>query len=415
MAESLSAYRLTIAAPGSKIRTQRTVLARSRELAQRLVMVPRGGRLTIARAGLMDELVSRVARQRRPSGRDLRSFYIELRSALRADASLPSAFRTMAPWIENALLADAVANAIDPVIIARGSDAMLDCLKGVLPLEHVERLRAAVGVGETPRVVEMLAGLSERRVKLAGRLVQALLTPAITVVGALGAAIFIATVQAPAMAQLYAAAKAKGQLPVPTQILLFAVNAVKDNPLVALAVPALLGILVWVARRAYQQYESVQDKVDHLPVLGRLLAQIRNSRMLRTLAILIDSGRSVTVALAMTERSVSHRRTRRFLHAVHETIAMQGIDFFEAASQHRDIIGDVEVRWIDLLHLGAATGSTSELLNSVADDCEQRAEAKLDVLPKLLEFAALVIAASLVGFVVIASLLPTFRLAAVLK
>jgi type IV pilus assembly protein PilC len=245
--------------------------------------------------------------------------------------------------------------------------------------------------------------------------VQALLTPVITIIGAIGAAIFIATVQAPAMAQLYASAKAQGQLPMPTQMLLLAVNTAKANPLLVLFVPVAAGFLFWFGLQTYGHHQGAQDAVDRLPVLGKLMTQIRNSRMLRTLAMLIESGKSVTQALAMTARSVTHLRTRRFLLAVHDTIAMQGIDFFEAANQHRDLIGQIEVRWIDLLHLGAATGATADLLNSVADDCEQRAEAKLDILPKLLEFAALMVAASIVGFVVIASLLPTFRLAAVLK
>lgn len=413
MPAKLSAYRITVIPQGSANKRIRVVLARSRAYAERMVTVYPGDRMTIATAGLVEGLLARLRYSRPPSTHELRSLYIEMRSSLRASPSFTDALRNVSTTVRNGRLADAILSAVDQTLHGTGAPKVLDCLREALPFEHVERFRAVLEVGDPVQVADDLARSSEKAVKILGQMRSAMVTPAITLVAAIGAAIFIASTQLPVMAALFKSSKAA--LPLPTQLLLGWVNLMKAFPPLFLAVPLLpVGAFVLLPR-AYDKYPRFQDLIDRLPTIGPLLDRMRWSKTLRTLSMLLQSNVPVPRALEMAAHGTKHFRTRHFLLSVRDTIAARGDEMFVAARVHETKLGKSDSRWIDLLPLGAKTGNTGELLAKISVDYEERAEALVETLPKFVELGAMLLAGAIVGFVMIGAMLPGFRLMSALR
>jgi type IV pilus assembly protein PilC len=410
---TLNAFRLVVSVANSKISRESVVLARNRTFASYLALKYSRDRLAIQPAGLFEDLSARWGRGGKPTPKDLRSFYTELGSALGMTQNIPIALKSVAATIRSAKLADAVVEAIIATENAEGADKALDCLLTVLPVEHVERLRASMRSNGAEAVAKDLALSCDKRAKITGKILQSLVTPAVTVILAIALSLFVAIAQIPQLARIFKQAHAP--LPLPTQLLAALVDWIRVFPLLAVVIVAAPASLFWFIPWLYRSYPWVQDKVDSLPIVGPLMAQLRWSKILRTVAMLLNSNITILKTLDMVKRGTTHFRTRKFLEGVRAHIGTTYDDLFDAARKNEEILNGVDTRWIDLIPLGEKTGSQGDLLDRVAKDYEERSEATLEFLPKLVEYASLILAAIIVGGVVAAVVLPTFRLGAALK
>lgn len=412
--QKLNAFRITVHRKDGTVRRQVVVLAKNKVFAEKMVFICAGDRVVSSTAGPFEELIARLRNFGQPGDKALRSFYRELVSSLKMDPSLESGYKNVITSITNAKLANACLQGL--VDAERKSDkgALIEALRGIVPLDHVERLSAVnVSTGDLLSLVQQLADFTNRGVKVRNKLVQALIGPVITVSGAIGASIFIANTQIPQIAGMFAVAKQP--LPLPTEILLQLVNILKVFPLASVALAGAPIFAFFGVPRLYEKSPWLQDFVDRLPVFGRLIELMRWSKVLRTISMLSHANQlKWDRVLELTQKTLTHDRTKKFFKAVANTMSLQSIEFYEACLAHEPLLGNTETRWISLLPLGHKSGQTSELLGQIADDYEERIETIMEIMPKLLEYVAIGFAGAIVGLVMLASILPTFRLGAVM-
>ncbi len=260
-----------------------------------------------------------------------------------------------------------------------------------------ETVRALVAAGEragrlAPALVHA-AELAERREAWRERVRGALLYPALLMVGTMASLGFVTGWVVPRLAGLLAVRETT--LPAPSRAL-FALARLLDahGPELAAVLLSVLVLTVMVTRRLWPRWGGVMLR---LPLLGPLLRDRLSAEYTRALALLLEGGLELPPALELARRAVGDPFARRRLAAVGEAVARG-----EGLGRGLRIAGVLDPLAVRLLEVGERGGRLSETARRAADRLEARFLARTERLVRLLEPALVLLAAVVVGFVVVA-------------
>ena len=148
------------------------------------------------------------------------------------------------------------------------------------------------------------------------------------------------------------------------------------------------------------------DKVKlHIPLIGPVVRAAALSRFARTLGTLVKSGVSLLPALKIVENTIGNRILAQQVASVAEET--RGGDSLATPLRKLGIFPRTMVQMIDV---GEQTGKLDEMLLKVAEIEERQMRARTKILISLLAPALILVVGLLVGFMVIAILLPIFNL-----
>jgi type II secretory pathway component PulF len=263
----------------------------------------------------------------------------------------------------------------------------------------VNLIHAGEVSGRMGEVLQQTAELLDRDVKLRRSLLSATLYPMILGLLITGAVIIIVTVIVPRLLDNLA-----GQmmtLPLPTRIVQGAAHFFEATWWYLL--PGLV-IGGFALVRLYRQ-PGPRLRIDRAlistPILGRLLKDVAVARFTRTLGTLTGAGIGVLQALRITRGTLNNRAMEMVIDDVCDQVA-GGRTIADPLEQS----GYFPPMLVQIVNLGERTGRLDELLKSAADAFDARTEQSLKLLTTALPPILVVIMASVVGFVVLAILLP---------
>jgi type II secretory pathway component PulF len=194
-------------------------------------------------------------------------------------------------------------------------------------------------------------------------------------------------------------------LPLPTLILL------KISEVLHRHWPWILTGLVGgiVGLRRYLRTPRGADAWDslklRLPLIGSVYRASALGRFARTLGTLARSGVSLLPALRIVEDTIGNRMLARQISQVAEEA--RGGDSLAAPLRK---LGLFPRGVIQMIEVGEETGRLDEMLLKVAEIEERAMRARTKTLISLLAPALILVVGALVGFMVIALLLPIFRM-----
>src|SRR5205823_14410721 len=142
-----------------------------------------------------------------------------------------------------------------------------------------------------------------------------------------------------------------------------------------------------------------------LPVIGSVLRAAALGRFARTLGTLAKSGVSLLPALKIVENTIGNLVLARLIAQVAEET--RGGDSLAAPLRKLGIFPKTVVQ---MINVGEETGKLDEMLLRVAEIEERHMRARTKTLVSLLAPALILVVGALVGFMVIALLLPIFKL-----
>ena len=142
-----------------------------------------------------------------------------------------------------------------------------------------------------------------------------------------------------------------------------------------------------------------------LPVLGAIFRSAALSRFARTLGTLVKSGVSLMPALKIVESTIGNIILAKVVAQVSEET--RGGDSLAGPLRKLRVFPRTVVQMISV---GEETGKLDEMLLKVADIEERHMRARIKTLVSLLAPALILVVGALVGFMVIAILLPIFKL-----
>lgn len=353
-----------------------------------------------ANAGLREEGGMRAGGRGRAMARgEVASFVRELSTAIMAGLPLVPALRTIAKQGRGEAQRAMLARMIDEVEHGRPLSEAMQRQGRTFHELIVNMVTAGEASGKLGEVLRQAADLLDKDVKLRRQIQAATLYPLILLV-LIGMAItVVVTVIVPRIL-----GSVKGQLvvlPWPTRVVQGLAHAVGSYWWL---IAALMAGAVWLGGRVYSQPSSRQA-IDRallsVPILGRLLRDVAVARFTRTLGTLTSAGVPVLQSLRITKGTLGN-------------VAMEGVvdRVIEQVAAGRTIADPMEQSGyfppmlVQIVNLGERSGRLEELLDQAAGAFEDKTEQSVKLFTTALPPVLVVMLACVVGFVVLAILLP---------
>jgi len=268
-----------------------------------------------------------------------------------------------------------------------------------------------VEAGETGGVLDLilqrLATLIEKVVKLKRSIVSASIYPAAVILVAIGAIAVIMVVVIPQFEQIFIGLLGAGeQLPLPTRIVMGISNFLAGWGGLALLATA---IGTAFALRAYYKTEKGRWQIDtvllKLPIFGMILRKIAVARFSRILSTLLSSGVPILQSLNITAKTAGNIVIEDAILKVRAGVE-RGENFVEPLKATNVFPHMVS----QMIGVGEQTGALDAMLGKIADFYEEEVDTAIADLLSLIEPVLIAFLGVTIGSIVISMYLPLFAL-----
>ncbi len=342
-----------------------------------------------------------VKKHKKLSARQLSEFSKELSTLLASGVSIVRALEIIAEEegispVTKALYLDILAE------LKRGlslSEAME--MKQCFPELMLGMIRSGEGSGNIDAVMNRLALHYERENRLKQQVQSAMTYPMVLLVMSILVVILIVTFILPQFEELFAEMET---LPVVTEILMGISDFLVTQWYVALLVIFLLFIILRTVGKIYKVRRTIDYIKIHMPVAGKLNKVIYTARFSRTLSSLYSSGMPIASALQTAGGTVGNVYVEEQFGKV-ISMVRSGIPLSQAL---REVDGFLR-KLSSTIMVGEESGRLDTMLDSIAMTMEEEAEAATKRLVTLLEPILICIMALVVGFIIIAVMLPIYE------
>ena len=337
------------------------------------------------------------------SRKEIAAFTREMAVLLGASIPIPQALESLGEEEENVALRAVVKRTGEAVRKGAALSAALEEHPRLFSKLYVSMVRVGEEAGVLPKVMADLAALLEHEDEVRGEVVAAVAYP----VFVLGFGIFTVTILLTVvLPRLFGMLQEMlPVLPLPTLALLRISGVLHAYwPWLLLGTAGGLMALRWYARTARGAVMVDRVKLG-LPLLGRVFQAAALGRFARTLGTLVGSGVSLLPALKIVESTIGNLVLAGFVARVAEET--RGGDSLAAPLRE---LGVFPRTAIQMISVGEETGRLDEMLLRVADMEERQMRARTRVLVALLGPALILVVGAVVGFMVIALLLPIFKM-----
>ena len=272
----------------------------------------------------------------------------------------------------------------------------------VFPDLYIRIVEVGESSGSLDKVLLRLADYLEEQALLQARITSALAYPLLMVLVGGAVLMFLVTFVLPKITRMLLD---MGQsLPLPTRLL---IGTGKFMATYGWGIALLLIIAVVLLRR-FRSTESGRFKSDVLllkmPLIGFLQTQIATARFSRTLATLLHSGVPLLNALEITKGLLNNHVMQKNVSSAINTVREGG----ELASVLRNgkVFSPILAQ---MTAIGERSGNLEDMLLKVADNQDKQVEIAISGMLSLLEPLMILAMGGVIGFIVLAVLLPIFQ------
>lgn len=335
--------------------------------------------------------------------KDITAFTREMGTLLGAAIPIPQALEGLGEQEENPALKTIVRQISESVRKGVALSTAMEEHPRIFSQLYVSMVRVGEEAGVLPKVMADLADLLEHEDEVRSEVVAAVSYPAFVLgFGVLTVAVLLTVVLPRLFTMLQ---EMLPILPLPTLILLKVSGVLHKYWLLILIA---LGGSTFAARRFVRSAQGAEfwDQIKlRLPVMGSVFRSAALSRFARTLGTLVRSGVSLLPALKIVEQTIGNLVLGRMIAQVAEET--RGGDSLATPLRKLDIFPKTVIQMISV---GEETGKLDDMLLKVADIEERHMRGRTKVLVSLLAPALILVVGALVGFMVMALLLPIFRM-----
>ena len=266
---------------------------------------------------------------------------------------------------------------------------------------YINMVKAGEAGGVLDTVLERLALFMEKAVKIRGKVVSAMVYPAIIsfVAGAIMAVLMVFVV--PKFQEIFSGMLKGKELPGLTQIVVGIANAIRHNILQVLGVVAAVLFFGWLFKRSRFGTKVLHWLLLHVPVLGDLFLRASISRFTRTFGTLMASGVPILQALTITRDTSGNVHVANAINVVHDRVK-EGDNVAKPLESTHIFPGMVT----SMIEVGEETGALPDMLTRIADTYDEEVDNAVEALTSIIEPIMIVFMAIGVGIIVIAMFLP---------
>lgn len=327
----------------------------------------------------------------------------QLAILLRAGMPLVPALSALVEQLQGSHLAEIMQQVADSV---NTGSTLADALKkhpSVFSNLFVNMVAAGEMSGTLEDVLLRLAEMLEKRVNLAGKVKSAVAYPAMMVVVAVGVVVFLLSFVVPSITEIFL--EMNRTLPWPTRLLISTSTFIKTYLLLIAIIlcAGFCGIRFWMRTKEGRLFMD-RSKLK-LPLFGKLFLKLEIARLTRTLGILLISGIPVLGALEITKSVIGNSFIARAMDSIKDLVSRG--DNIAGAVRKTGLFPPIVFH---IIATGQISGNIEAALIDIADMFDGEVDRQAKTLVSLLEPAILLAMGVIIGFIVMAVLLPIFEI-----
>ncbi|MFQ6035210.1 MAG: type II secretion system F family protein [Sedimentisphaerales bacterium] len=264
-----------------------------------------------------------------------------------------------------------------------------------------------VAAGETSGTLEevllRLAQMLEKRLQLISRVKSAIAYPLMMIVVAVAVVVFLLSYVVPSITQIFL--EMNQTLPIPTRLLISISSFMKTYLVLIAIVVAGVFLAVGAALRTREGKLFADRAKLKLPLFGRLFVKLEIAWLTRTWAMLLASGIPVVGALQIARGVTQNSFIVNALDRIKDSVSRGDsiADAIKTAGFFPPVV----------FHIVSTSETSANLeagLIDIAEMYDSEVEMTAKTLTSLLEPAILLVMGAVIGFIVLAILLPIFEI-----
>lgn len=349
-----------------------------------------------------------VSFRRRPGLNELVVFSRQMAELLKGGLSLSRALELAAKQTENQDFKVIISDVREKLQKGSSFSVALAEHGNVFNPLYTGIVKAGEAGGSMEQSMERIASYLKQELELRAKIKTAMAYPlAMLFVGVL-TVVFLLMFVIPKFTILFS--DVEHVLPLPTRVLMAMSSIVSHWWLIILTGAILLAVLL----KRYSVSPAGRYALDKIkigfPVVGTVVREEMTVRFTRTLGILLANGIPMDNALDMVKRAVGNEIFSADIERIHGEIKTgRGlVESLAASKTFPPVLSD-------LIAAGEEVGSLENSLQEISSTYESRVENNLRAATSLLEPAIILLMGLVVGFIVVAMLLPIFELSGAIK
>jgi type IV pilus assembly protein PilC len=339
---------------------------------------------------------------RRVSVRNRAIFTHQLATLLKAGMRLSIALKTLTKQTEDKYLASVIQQLKDDIEQSSSLSQAMAKHPRVFSQVYTAIVEAAEESGSLVETLVLLGKQLKAKALLSSQVRGALVYPIFLLVVSGVIVGVLTTFVIPKFIELFI--NANQTLPLPTKILVAVTGFVKEFWWMSLFAAAGLAGLVFAALKDIRIRLAVDKCLLRVPVIGVLNRKLQLARFARTLGSLLNGGVRIVSAVRITEGATANRAFALEIGNIEEAI-LKGSTIAKAINEQH-YFSEIAA---NMIAVGEEAGTLPEMLLEVAEMHDQQCESAINSMTNLLGPVMIVLLGLIIGFVVLAILLPIFE------
>lgn len=272
---------------------------------------------------------------------------------------------------------------------------------GAFPVLMVNMYRAAQESGNLANTANRLAVHYEKEHQRNSKVRSATIYPRILCVLIVLVVIFIMSVILPQLTGLFSVME---ELPLPTRIL-FGIGNFVSAHWAALLIALVVIVIVAMILHRMPSIQLLRDRWKlKIPYVGKLLMVVYTARFSRSLSSLYSAGIPIIAAMQTAKKTIGNRYIeKQFEQAIADLRAGNSL------SESVEKIRGLRKKLASVIRVGEESGDLVQMLDSLADSFDYESETAINRMISFLEPALIVFMALIIGFIMIAVMLPIYQ------
>jgi len=334
--------------------------------------------------------------------RKILEFTRQLATMIQANIQLTEALSVLTMQIPDPKFNQVIQTVKDRVLAGESlADCLIDYPNWFDPI-YVAMIRVGEVTGNLARSLKLLADYKSKRIRFEAKIKAALTYPAILVVVAVIVTVVLMTWVVPKLTGIILSSGR--DLPTITLMLMWFSDTLIHYWWLILI---FLAGTWWIFQRilATDKGRFFFDRlILKVPVIGELIRQSVVARFTSTLAALIRSGLPMADSLKIVANVTGNKVMGRAVHLARERI-MAGSDIATPLRNSKLIDASVA----HMISVGERTGEMEEMLLTISEGIEESTDIRIQRISSVIEPAVIVLMAVVIGFILLATLLPILQ------
>ncbi len=338
--------------------------------------------------------------------RDLAIFCRQMQAMLVAGVSVLKCLDIVRLQLQNKKLKQVIVTVYEDLQKGRTFSEALKSHMDVFPSIFIHMIEAGETSGNLDLIMERLAMHFEKEYKVESKVKTAMAYPAVLSVVAVAVVVFLLIGVMPTFVGMYS--ESGVELPMMTKFFIGMSNFLINQWYIILVVIIAIVYVIRILMKNEKFILAFDSFKLRMPIFKSINQNVSTSRFTRTLSTLLGSGVSLLKALEIVSKVTGNKFIENKLNDVRNDVR-KGI-YLSTPLQRANIFPPMVY---SMIKIGEDSGTLEEILDKTANFYDDEVENSVQRLTTLLEPLMIVVMAVLVGFIMLAIVMPMFDMVSV--